>query len=134
MDLWRAKYLLEAQAYRDVIEGMIEEYKKRYTAETPFIARKCVEQALSEYLGPQCKDCGGSKELMIDQQLKLCPTCDGSGLRRYTDDQRAGRMKIERRNVERRAGKMRWIAEQLGEMDRQVNVVMNMELERLRLR
>ncbi len=133
VNLWRAKYLLEAQAYHDVIDGMVRRYLERYDKEKPEVARKLVEQVFSEFMGPQCKDCGGSKELIIDQQLKLCPTCDGSGLRRYSDYHRATCMQIERRSVERRSTRMRWIYDQLGTMDGEVNYKLSIELERLRL-
>ncbi len=130
VDLWRAKYLLEGQAYRDVTEGMVRRYLERYDKEKPEIARKCVEQSLSEYMGPSCKACLGAKWLMMDGLKVLCQACDGSGLRRYTDYHRATCMQIERRNVERRASRMRWICDQLGTMDVEVNHRLAIELER----
>lgn len=52
---------------------------------------QCIALAsLKELLNPHCPDCGGMAFHYHDGQVvKVCSTCNGSGLHRYTDTERA---------------------------------------------
>lgn len=130
MLVWKAKYLLEARAYRDAHKSLVQAFLDRYASETAEIAARCVEEALSEFLGPSCSACNGARELVADDLKVTCESCGGSGIRRYSDFERARRMQMSLQRVRLLSGKLRWLAGELGSLDRAVNAVMSDELER----
>ena len=130
LDLWKAKYMLEAQAYQDARIALVKAFSDRYKAETEQIAIACVDEALHEYLGPGCKVCLGAKELTVENLRIICNGCDGSGLQRYTDYDRAKHMQLSMGRVRLLAGKLTWLSGELGSLDRGVNAVLAVELER----
>jgi hypothetical protein len=131
IDLWRAKYLLEAKAYQDVITGLTQLYRSRYKPELPGMAEKLVEQALSEFLGPVCQTCTGTASRMVEGLKVMCPTCGGMALKRYTDEERSGRMQLSLGLVKRMGLRLSWLAGELGGLDREVGRLIAIELERL---
>lgn len=52
------------------------------------IAEKIAAQALVEWTYPHCPDCGGAREVMGEKIRILCPSCKGTGVRRWTDTER----------------------------------------------
>ena len=53
-------------------------------------AKTFAAAAIMELLNPNCRTCGGAT-LVLENSLKLeCPTCGGTGLHRYSDNDRAG--------------------------------------------
>lgn len=52
------------------------------------IAEKISAQALVEWAYPHCPDCGGAREVMGEHIRILCPSCNGAGIRRWTDAER----------------------------------------------
>ncbi len=132
--IWKAKYLLEAQAYKDAISGLTQRYRERYKPEMPGMAQKLVEQALSEFLGPGCRTCDGTAERVIEGLKVLCPTCNGSALKRYSDEERSGRMQLSIALIKRMSSRMSWLAGELGALDREVGRLLAIELERLHTR
>lgn len=54
------------------------------------IAEKIAAQALVEWAYPHCPDCGGAREVMGEHIRILCPSCKGTGVRRWTDSERRG--------------------------------------------
>jgi hypothetical protein len=130
VSLWKARYMLESRAYHDAIKGLIQRYLDRYKREDGNMARIIVEQAISEYLAPFCVDCHGAREMVIQDLKVTCQTCHGSGVRRYTDYDRARLMKLSLERVRNLSRKMQWLTDEMGTMDRAVNLVLNAELER----
>lgn len=130
VQLWKARYMLEAKAYQDARRGLIRLFLERHPAEKPSIAEKCVDEALSEFLGPACSSCSGARELVTENLRVVCEACGGSGLRRYTDWERASRMQISLQWVRTLSRKLSWLAGELGSLDRAVNSVISDELER----
>ena len=45
--------------------------------------------AILELLAPYCRTCGGAREVMGAEIKVTCPTCEGIGVHRYTDADRA---------------------------------------------
>lgn len=129
-DLWRARYLLESVAYKDAQRQLVTLFLQRYRSEQPIMAQKCVEEALNEWLGPACGTCNGARELIAGDLRVRCNSCEGSGLKIYSDIERASRMQLSLGRVRLLAGKLRWLACELGSLDRAVNSVMAFELER----
>jgi hypothetical protein len=130
MDLWRCKYMNSSVAYHAVSKGLLALFKARYPAEATPIAWKCVEEALSEFLGPACASCNGAKEMILDELRIECQTCKGTGIRRYSDRDRSGRMRVSMAHVRILSGKLEWLGRELGSLDRAVNSAVARELER----
>ena len=130
INLWKARYMLEAPAYHQAITGLVEHYLGRYKREDVPIVRIIVEQVISEYLAPFCVDCSGAREMVVNDLKVVCGTCEGSGLRRYTDTDRARLMKMSLQRIRSLSRKMQWLTNEMGTMDRDVNQVLQVELER----
>jgi hypothetical protein len=130
MDLWKARYMLESQSYQDCAGSLLLQFQARYKAESQTIARKCVDEALHEFLGPECAMCSGAGEIMAGELKVTCHVCEGSKLRLYTDIDRARHMELSLGMVRKLAGKLAWLMRQMHDMDRAVSAVMAWELER----
>jgi hypothetical protein len=130
MDLWRARYQLSLQSFRDAHQGLVQLYQTRYKSETPDMACRLVDEAMSEFLGPACTSCNGAKEMILDHLRIVCKTCDGSGLRRYSDFERARRMQVSLQRVRSINHKLAWLAGEMGSLDKAVNTILAAELER----
>ena len=130
LQIWKARYMLESKAYQDAIKGLTAHYLARYRAEQPDIARMVVEEVLSEFMGPSCVSCNGARELVEGDLRVTCESCGGTGLRRYSDAERASRMKLSYARVKSLSHKFQWIMGELGGMDRTVNEIIAWELER----
>lgn len=59
--------------------------KHRLNAQLSIKIASC---ALDEWDSPQCKSCRGAREIMGPELKIVCPDCGGSGIRRYSDDER----------------------------------------------
>ena len=127
---WKARYQLEAKAYQDARKGLIALYKERYRREEHPIVIKVIEQCLHEYLSPFCDSCKGAREMVLDDLRVTCPACDGAGVKRYSDEDRARAMQLSYGMTKRLAHKIRWVLGEIHSMDREVNSVMAEQLER----
>jgi hypothetical protein len=130
MDLWRARYQLSLPSFRDAHKGLVQLFLTRYRSETTDMACKLVDEALSEFMGPACTSCLGAREMILDQLKIVCTGCQGSGLRRYSDFERARRMQVSLQRVRSVNHKLGWLAGEMGSLDRAVNSVIAAELER----
>lgn len=127
--LWKAKYLLEADAYKRVQTALCEIYGKRYR-DAPTIRAALVGQALREFLAPACRTCHGVGEHMLEDRRVVCETCGGSKIHRYTDQERAGTMQLSYGLTKHAAHKLQWLLGLMADEDRRVNAVMCRQLER----
>lgn len=127
--LWKAKYLLEADAYRRVQIALGEIYGKRYRDAAP-IRAALVGQALREFLAPSCRTCRGVGEHMLEDRRVVCDTCGGSKIHRYTDAERAGTMQLSYALTKHAAHKLQWLLGVMGAEDAKVNAEMCRQLER----
>jgi hypothetical protein len=130
LDLWKARYLLEVKAYQDVSESLRLHYLNKYKAESQGMAEKIVSACLHEFLGPVCLVCSGRRELIAGDLKITCAECDGSGLRRYSDLDRARHMQLSLHYVHLLSRKIGWLMGELHDLDRAVNSVIAAELER----
>lgn len=122
--------MLESKAYQEASEQLVRHYLSRFKAESQGIAERVVNECLHEFLGPVCIVCSGRKELIAGDLKITCAECDGSGLRRYSDVDRARAMQLSLQRVRLLSRKISWVMTELFELDRAVNSVMGAELER----
>lgn len=130
LNIWKARYQLESKAYKEALGGLQAHYRGRYGADTPETAARVVEQAFHEFLSAMCRDCQGAKELMAGELRVVCQTCEGSGIRRYTDFERARSMQISMQRVRLLGHKLQWTLSEMQSLDNQVNTIISAELER----
>lgn len=130
VNLWKARYMLESAAYESSKKGLIALYLERYRREEPRVVAAVIDQCLHEYLSPFCSTCNGAREMMVGELKAVCASCQGSGIRRYTDEERAGMMKVSYGLTKRLAHKFKWLMGEMHGMDRDVNVVLAEQLER----
>lgn len=130
LTLWKCAYghssvdraTLEAELYR--------RYTSRYR-DSPELSRAIVDQALREYLSPACLLCHGKREVLHDTLLVPCPTCSGTGVRKYDDVARASGMQISYAIAKQSAHKIGWILNLLSREDKAVNLQLSVQLERV---
>jgi len=129
--LWKARYMLEADAYllaRSLLRLM---YIKRYRSDSLLVVDAFVNQALIEFTATPCVECNGTGERMVDDHLLICNVCSGSRLRRYSDQERARCMRLSYAITQAFGYKLRWLLETMQSEDAAVNRQMNIELERV---
>lgn len=127
--LWRARYQNDATALSEAQRRLERVVAGRYR-ELQTIRRQMAKQVLREYLIEFCTVCLGAKEVVTAKLRVVCHACDGSGIRKYGDLERADRMSISAARVRSLTGKIEWLADYVMKHDRQVNVLLNMQLER----
>lgn len=132
IELWRARYSLDANSYKAARKHLLRCYLERYKSESPDIAQRVVEQCLHEYLSPSCAVCHGAKEIVAGYLRHACKACEGTGIHRYSDTQRSRIMHLSYGQVKAVAHKITWLLGQMNTWDAAVNAQMNVELERLR--
>jgi hypothetical protein len=126
--IWKAKYGLESACYHAAVKGLTKAYLARYKREGQPLAEMLCEQVLSEFIAQFCVACQGRRELVIDDRMQACTACAGSGVRRYTDEQRARMMRISHARVLVMAHKIRWVHDLISRLDGEVNVILTKEL------
>ncbi|MBN3788305.1 hypothetical protein [Burkholderia sp. Ac-20353] len=86
-DLERLKYGYDRGVYHACVDQLCAKFKRRNRC---CVSTSLVHAALHEYLDDRCTECGGSSMIQIDiDEFSSCADCNGSGLRRYTDAERA---------------------------------------------
>lgn len=128
--LWHARYCNESAAYLKARGLLVKRFLAHYKSEKPETAQRVCEEALSEWLGPACTTCNGARELLHEGLRITCDSCGGTGIKRYSDFERAGRMKMSMAHVRVLSHKLTWVAREIGTLDRQVNIVIATALER----
>lgn len=82
--LWRVKYFNCQQSYKPALLILA----KRLKPINREIAYKVAQQAMNEWLFSFCKTCLGAKEVKAGELVVSCKACCGTGVRRYTDQER----------------------------------------------
>lgn len=126
--LWKARYQLESKAYQEAHKKLAQAFLERYRSETADTAERCVDQALHEFLSPACSECNGARELIADDLRIECEACRGSGIKRYSDQERSRYMKVSMAKVRVLSGKLYWLACEMGTQERLVNGILVEEL------
>lgn len=129
--LWHAKHggIEQAIGYAQRLLVDAATKKLRMPKNTPKYARLIIacEQALYEWLTPQCRACGGSGWLMVPRYITVegadadipCSICSGVGVHRYSDEDRARGLglSLERYRDEKWGGKMNAISRIIRDRD-----------------
>ena len=126
--IWKAKYMLEAVAYQRAVKELTAWYRERYKGEQAWLAEKVAEQCLYEFIFDFCGDCKGAGELVIDDLKVACGTCHGHKVKRHSNAERSGRMKISWALTKALTRKMERTMGKVFDEDGQVNLVLNAEL------
>src|SRR5262245_52725658 len=132
--LWKARYLLEISSYREARTRLIERYARRFRRMPSQTRERVIEQCLREYIAPFCMTCKGAKEIVIEQKRIICYECSGSGVRRYTDSDRANAMGISFAEAVRLGKQCRIVLDDIATHDQEVGAVLTEQLERLTTR
>lgn len=128
--LWKAKYMLESEAYKGAQHELEKRVKEKFNKEAGSICDLLAEQTLREYLSDACRTCNGAKELIVDKRRIICEDCSGCGIRRYTDFERARSMKLAYGRVKTLERHFGWALNLVLTLDEQVNGAMIYFLER----
>lgn len=128
--LWKSRYMLEVAAYHRAHDLLLVLYRRRYARDSITVAKAMVEQAMLEYIYPQCRACLGKGERMVDEVLVMCDVCAGSRVHKYKDAERSRRMQISYSITRASGHKLAWLHDRITDEDRQVNERLNIELER----
>jgi hypothetical protein len=118
--LWRVKYFNDASSYKPAILILA----KRLPRLNRGIAIKVSEQALREWLYNHCGTCLGAREVRQGDHVITCPSCQGGGVRKYTDRERHQAIGA---NMSRHIDQVLNI---IGGMDVQVSVQTRIRLEK----
>ena len=130
MNLWRTKYGLDSISFLRAVEQLSVVYSGRYRREDADLVGKLCFQAISEWVAQFCTTCAGTREVMHGDLKAICTACAGSGVRRYTDEQRARMLSISFDKIRRMGGRFRWLHDYISRQDGLVNDVMARNLER----
>lgn len=122
--LWKAKYINESAAYKKARGLMVNMHSERFKNEARTIVDALVDQCLHEFLSDRCKACNGAKELIAGDRRVTCDTCEGYGIRRYTDFERARSMKVAMGKIQKMSRQFNFWAHEIGSRDRAVNSLM----------
>lgn len=122
----------ESKAYEEALQSLLTAFRARYGAEAADVAARVVAQGFNEFLFPFCSQCLGAKEAVIEKLKVVCPTCQGLGLKRFSDFERARSMQLSYGLTKRLAHKIRWVYDKAAALDALVNVQMGEQLERPR--
>lgn len=85
--LLRATYLLAQKVHKTG--------KQHRLYLSPTQSHSFAAAALKELLNPNCQTCGGASVVVTERLKVACPACDGVGVRRYTDAERAQNCAID---------------------------------------
>jgi hypothetical protein len=79
---------LQAKAHKDLTYGLAREAGKKIKCDKQILLRVC-KQVIHETSFKFCKKCLGAKEMMAGELKVICKTCEGTGLHRHSDRERA---------------------------------------------
>jgi hypothetical protein len=86
-NLWHTMNL-DAQSLRQAVFRLARKIRGiRKVSQS--MSEKVATQAITEKFIYHCPTCNGAKERMIGDVLRSCNACHGSGVRRYSDQERA---------------------------------------------
>ena len=128
--LWKVKYMSESWAYKKAREELIKRHQERFFGEVDTLRSSVVDQCLHEFLSDKCKWCKGAKEMIVGERRVVCDACQGYGIRKYTDSDRAKYMKQSLGRIKSLQRQFNFLHDLIGTLDRKVNSMMCEQLER----
>jgi hypothetical protein len=93
--LWRLKYAHDAGCYQRAVALL--SLRAKSLVPTVELRFKFVRLVLQEWLDENCRACGGRRFIMAsdDKPKHSCTMCDGTGLRRYSDQWRIRQLGVD---------------------------------------
>jgi hypothetical protein len=131
LEVWKAAYSREPSAIRHLHRTILAVFRERYPRDQH--AEPICEQAIHEWLCPQCHTCHGARQVTDpgnENTTVPCGDCHGSGKQRHSDEARSRRMQISYAQTKHSAHKIVWLLNWLANNDAEINRVMNVELGR----
>jgi len=126
--------MLESWAYKQAEEAiylkLCEEYPRQVQVNGANILRKVAEQSLREFISDKCQTCNGRASITVNKLKITCEDCSGSGIRRYTDFERARYTQLALGRIKTLQRHFRFSMDLMMTLDRQVNFMMAEQLER----
>lgn len=90
-ELWRLQLSHDPRSYRRALALLT--HRTKPIARDRAIRQRLCETVLREWLDTLCRHCAGRGFIMVEgSPKKACPVCDGTTLRRYSDQWRMARM------------------------------------------
>lgn len=86
--LWRAKFCQDAGSGRRALLLLTKKVEARLHVERSYAQRLC-GAAFKEWMLDACDKCCGLGSITEGAHVSRCSKCDGSGVRRYSDSERA---------------------------------------------
>lgn len=98
--LYHWRYAGQGRYAGPVLREMLRKARRklkigRFHVDHPILVRAC-KQAMREWYAPQCSNCHGARETVMEKLRLVCPVCAGSGLRRYSDPERLEALRLDR--------------------------------------
>ena len=103
--LWRVGYGGDQTSLGSALRHLLRKAQRRtrvYKGSKDFpMLNRIGYLVLSEWLNPACRSCGGRQKLELNQEAAgsratvVCHVCDGTGIHRYSDMERAHQLNIE---------------------------------------
>jgi hypothetical protein len=118
--LWRLKYHNDHTSLKPAVFLLAKELPRLNRG----IAIKICEQAVHEWLMAFCPVCFGAKEVRSGEHIVICGACGGSGVRKYTNAERARAIGA---NMEKQ---FKQIHDLIGGIDRHVSEMTKLKLDR----
>ena len=128
--LWKARYMLESWAYQQADKEIKQRIRVKFPREAGLNLDKVVEQSLREFLSDKCNTCKGRKFIPNGELIITCEDCSGSGIRRYSDFERARYTNLALGRVKTLQRHFNWTLNLMMTLDTEVNRVMGEQLER----
>lgn len=90
--LWRIRYAGETHMAHTALTMLAGNLRRRWNVHPKSTAHVMVtgvaKQAMREWYHPQCRTCLGRAEVVSGDLHLVCPTCNGSGVHPYSDQER----------------------------------------------
>lgn len=86
--LWRAKYCQDVASGRRALFLLTKKVEARLRVERSY-AQSLSMAALKEWMLDACSQCNGAGTITEAAHVSTCPRCNGSGMRRFMDWERA---------------------------------------------
>lgn len=127
LDIWKSKYGQDRSAYERLRGLVARVVASKWPREKH--TEKIVDQALAEYLSPECQVCHGN-EVVDYLRGRVCSGCKGTKLQVYTDEKRGRMMKVGMGTTRMVSHKVSYVVGWLTHNDSRVNAIINQSLER----
>lgn len=124
--LWRLKYSNDPKVYKSAVLLLA----KRMGWKNSDMLQRICELAIREWLLGMCIECKGAREVIVGDLRITCPSCEGIGVKRYSDRERERFVGLEARSWDRWVKKYEAVQAAMTGEDIRVNAIVSIKLER----